>query len=394
MTLRIALVLGTSTGGIGAHVHDLAAGLVGRGHRVTVAAPEQTEEHFGFARVGASFRPVPISAALSPGRDLSAVRTLRAAVADAEVVHAHGVRAGALTGLALTRRETPSVVTLHNAMLASGFKSKLLTGLEKLAVLRADVVLGASADLVERARSLGARDPRLGPVPAPPLPAAARDRAQVRAELGLDEGSGPDGRILVLAVGRLAPQKDYATLLQAVGVWQRAWLETPEIGAGAGTGSGAGSDARPAPRLAIAGGGPLRAALQAEIDQLGLDAVLLGHRADVAELLAAADLLVVSSTWEARALAVQEALRAGLPVVATRVGGTPELAGDAAVLVPPGDAQAIADAVLRLARDPAERARLGALGRERASRWPDTEQCLDQLGELYSGLVAGTARRR
>jgi glycosyltransferase involved in cell wall biosynthesis len=378
--LRLALVLGTSTGGIGAHVHDLAAGLVTRGHQVTVAGPEQTEEHFGFSRVGAYFSPVPISASVSPGRDLSAVRTLRAALAGTEVVHAHGVRAGALTGLALTRRDTPSVVTLHNAMLASGIRSKLLTGLEKLAVLRADVVLGASEDLVERARTLGARDARLGPVPAPPLPPATRDRAQVRAELGLDDGSGPDARILVLALGRLAPQKDYATLLQAMHI-----LDQARQLAGSST---------PAPRLAIAGDGPLRAALQAEIDTQHLDAVLLGHRTDVADLLAAADILALSSTWEARALAVQEAMRAGAPVVATKVGGTPALTRDAAVLVPPGDAYALAGAINRLAEDPAERARLSARGRERASLWPDTEQCLYQLGELYSGLVAGTARRR
>jgi glycosyltransferase involved in cell wall biosynthesis len=284
--LRLALVLGTSTGGIGAHVHDLAAGLVTRGHQVTVAGPEQTEEHFGFSRVGAYFSPVPISASVSPGRDLSAVRTLRAALAGTEVVHAHGVRAGALTGLALTRRDTPSVVTLHNAMLASGIRSKLLTGLEKLAVLRADVVLGASEDLVERARTLGARDARLGPVPAPPLPPATRDRAQVRAELGLDDGSGPDARILVLALGRLAPQKDYATLLQAMHI-----LDQARQLAGSST---------PAPRLAIAGDGPLRAALQAEIDTQHLDAVLLGHRTDVADLLAAADILALSSTWPPR----------------------------------------------------------------------------------------------
>jgi len=377
--MRIALVLGTSTGGIGAHVHDLAAGLTERGHAVTVAGPGQTEEHFGFAKAGASFRPVPISAAVNPARDFNAFRALRAALSDADVVHAHGVRAGALTGLALTRRHIPSVVTLHNAMLASGTKARLLTGLEKLAVSRADVVLGASGDLVERARALGARDARHGPVPAPPLPPASRDRAQVRAELGIKDAPGDylnDHQILVLAIGRLAPQKDYATLLRAVRAWQDAWQTQP------GTPG-------PPPRLAIAGGGPLQRALQAEIDAQGLNVLLLGHRADVADLLAAADLLALSSSWEARALAVQEAMRAGVPVVATAVGGTPGLAGDAAVLVPPADPQALAHAVVRLARDPAERARLAALGRERARTWPDAAQCLDRLTEIYTGFYAG-----
>ena len=213
MTLTIALVLGTSIGGIGVHVRELAAGLVARGNRVVVAGPADTGERFGFADVGADFRPVAITGSVDPARGVAVVRALRSAIGDADVVHAHGVRAGALTGVALARRDTPSVVTLHNAMLASGVRSRLLAGLEKLAVLRADVVLGASADLVERARTLGARDARFGPVPAPPLTAPTRDRAHVRAELGVcgasEDGTntGSEGQILVLAVGRLAPQR-------------------------------------------------------------------------------------------------------------------------------------------------------------------------------------------
>ena len=380
MTLTIALVLGTSVGGIGAHVRELAAGLVARGNRVIVAGPAETAERFGFAEVGAQFRPVPITGSVDPARGVAVVRALRSAIADADVVHAHGVRAGALTGIALARRGTPSVVTLHNAMLASGVRSRLLTGLERLAVLRADVVLGASADLVERARALGARDARFGPVPAPPLPAPTSDRAHVRTELGASGISeNNEDRVLVLAVGRLAPQKDYPTLLQAARIWQQDWqlIDSP----------------LPAPRLVIAGNGPLREALQAEIDALGLDAALLGQRADVADLLAAADIFALSSTWEARPLAVQEAMRAGVPVVATAVGGTPELANDAALLVPPGDPNALAAAVTRLARDPAERARLAAAGQERARGWPDAEQCLTQLSEIYSALTAMPRKR-
>lgn len=382
MTVTIAQVLGTSVGGIGAHVRELAAGLVERGHRVIVAGPADTAERFGFAAVGAQFRPVQITGAVDPARGVAVVRALRSALDGAEVVHAHGVRAGAFTGIALARRETPSVVTLHNAMLASGVRSRLLAGLEKLAVLRADVVLGASADLVERARVLGARDARFGPVPAPPLSPPTRDRAQVRAELGLAanaSGGDDNDQILVLAVGRLAPQKDYPTLLQAARIWQEDWrlADSPV----------------PAPRLVIAGSGPLREALAAEIDALRLDAALIGQRTDVADLLAAADIFALSSTWEARPLAVQEAMRAGVPVVATAVGGTPELAHDAAVLVPPEDPQAVAAAVTRLARDSGERARLAAAGRDRARGWPDAEQCLAQLGELYSALTAIPRKR-
>jgi glycosyltransferase involved in cell wall biosynthesis len=373
MTLSTALVLGPSTGGIGAHVRDVAAGLVAHGYRVVVAGPTRTEEQFAFTQAGARFRPVEMSGSMDPRSNRAAVRALRSALAGVEVAHAHGVQAGALTGLALGRgRQTASVVTLHNAMLGTGFKALLRARLEGMAVRSADVVLGASGDLVDHARALGAREARLGPVPAPPLPAARRERAQVREEL-LGVRRAGDERILVLAIGRLAPQKDYGTLLQAARIWQRAWPRTGSAG--------------PAPRLAIAGDGPLRAALQAEIGAGGPDAALLGHRADIADLLGAADILALSSSWEARALAVQEAMRTGVPVVATAVGGIPGLVGDAGVLVPRADAAALADAVLRLAVDPRERDRLRALGRERADSWPDSEQVLLQLLALYNALA-------
>ena len=362
-TLRIALVLGTATGGVGVHVRDLAQEFVERGHEVVVAGPAQTEGLFGFTDRGAQFRPVQISAAPHPVKDATAVAALRRAVSDVDVVHAHGVRAGALTGLALLGRRTPSTVTLHNAILAAGLKARLLTGLEWLAVRRARVALGASEDLVERACSLGARDARLGPVPAPPSPPPVRTREEVRTELGVRE---QDGEVLVLAVGRLAPQKDYPTLLRAAGLWKDSAI-----------------------RLAIAGDGPLRASAQARIDADGLGADLLGHRADVADLLTAADMFVLTSTWEARPLVVQEAMRAGVPVVATAVGGIPGLVGDAAVLVPAGDAEAVACAVTRLAKDADERASLAAAGRARAETWPDLDQCATDLLELYADLVAG-----
>ena len=99
----------------------------------------------------------------------------------------------------------------------------------------------------------------------------------------------------------------------------------------------------PVPVLAIAGEGPLAAELAAVAGRTGVDLALLGQRDDVPALLAAADVIAVPSRWEARALVVQEAMRAGRPIVATRVGGIPALTGeDAAILVPPGDAGQLA----------------------------------------------------
>jgi glycosyltransferase involved in cell wall biosynthesis len=396
--MRIVLVLGSSTGGIGSHVRDLAEFLVRQGHQVVVAAPAETGEQFGF--VGADsgrstgpatsaatttattattattpaptsgisrsirFVPVAIHASPDPVRDLSAVRSLRRLIHDADVVHAHGVRAGSLTRLALLslRRPPRSVVTLHNAMLATGTRARVLGVLERLAVRHADVVLGASSDLVAHARDLGARRAELGPVPAPPLRPPTRSRTRVRAELGIDPS-----RPLLLAVGRLAPQKAYPVLLDAL----------------------ARLDVQSKPALVIAGDGPLHESLEDRIGQLGLDARLLGRRDDIADLLAAADVFVLCSVWEARALVVQEAMRAGLPVLATRVGGIPELVGEAAALVPPDDPGAFARALARILDDPDEQQRLRRASAAQAASWPTAEAALALVLAGYSADRAG-----
>jgi glycosyltransferase involved in cell wall biosynthesis len=359
--LRAVLVLATSTGGIGAHVRSLAAGLVGRGVAVTVCGPAATQEHFDFTGTGARFRAVEIGAAPRPA-DRAAARELRAACGSAHVVHAHGLRAGLVAGTALGRhrvRRTPLVLTLHNAVLTGGAKGTLTRVMEGRAVRAADVVLGASADLVDRARALGAGDARVGPVSAPPLPPAERDRETVRAEF--EAGDRP----LIVAVGRLAPQKAYPVLLDAV---QRF----------------AGPD--PTPLLLIAGDGPLRDELQARIDADKLPVRLLGHRTDVADLLGAADLVVLPSRWEARALVAQEALRTGVPLVATAVGGVPELVGDAAILVPYADADALSAAITDLLADPHRRAELAEAGPAQAATWPDERETIAQILSIYEEL--------
>jgi len=394
--LRVALVLATSTGGVGHHVRSLAEGLVQRGVQVCVIGPAATEELFAFTGTGAAFEPVDIAAGPRPAADAAAVRRLRrlfaalrtgeSLLAGAEitgpsrvgeipsrlVVHAHGLRAGLLAGLALGRRapgRTPLVVTWHNAVLGGGPKRALLAWMERAVARRADVTLGASSDLVDRARALGAVDARLGPVAAPPLAVPTRTRDEARAALGaeLGLGLGPgSGRPLVLAVGRLAPQKGYGVLLDAA----RGWTELA-----------------PPPLALVAGDGPLGPDLQSRIDAESLPVRLLGHRSDVPDLLQACDLVVLPSVWEARALVAQEALRAGRPLVATAVGGIPELVGDAAVLVGPGDADALRDAVARLAADPAERARLAALGLEQAASWPDEADTIAQALAVYQEWV-------
>ena len=371
---RVTAVLATSTGGVGTHVRSIVPALAAAGADVQVCGPRATDELFGFSGRGARFTPVEISAGLAPAADAGAVAALRRALPGTDVVHAHGLRAGLVSAAArrLAGSRARLVLTLHNALQDDGgLRRRVLERVEALTVRAADVVLAASADLADDARRLGARDVRLAPVSAPPLSPASRSRTAVREELGL-----LDDRALVVAVGRLHPQKGYDVLLDAVARWS-------------------GDDrVRPAPLVVVAGDGPLHDELAGRIRREALPVTLLGRRDDVADLLDAADVCVLPSRWEARSLTAQEALRAGTPLVATRVGGLPDLLGDAAELVPVGDAVSLAEAVVRVLSDSAHAQALAAAGLRRAATWPDDQATADQLVALYRELLEAPARPR
>jgi glycosyltransferase involved in cell wall biosynthesis len=365
---RIAEVLATSAGGVGSHVRTIVPAVRAAGATVRVCGAPATEELFGFTATGADFRPVGISTGLAPLADSRAVAQLRRAVKGFDLVHAHGLRAGLVAAVARRLsgdRSRPLVLTLHNALQeSSGARRRLLRAIEGATIRAADMVLAVSGDLADNARRAGARDVRVVPALAPPLPPAGRSRDEVRDELGLDAG-----RPLVVAVGRLHPQKGYDVLLDAVARWE------------------AGDRVRPAPLVAIAGDGPLEAELAERIRAERLPVLLLGRRSDVADLLAAADLCVLPSRWEGSPFTGQEALRAGTPLVATRAGGMPDLFGDAAALVPLGNAEALADAVVRVLTDPGHAAALAEAGPRRAATWPDEAAAGRRLAAIYRELL-------
>ncbi len=365
----VLLVLGSSGGGIGRHVRSLAEGLAGRGVAVTVAAPETTLGTFALTGVdGVRAAPVPIGERPHPLHDLATIRRLRALADQAAVLHAHGLRAGALAVLACTGRATPVVVTLHNALVASGPTAVIYRGLERIVARRAAQVLVVSADLGTRMRDLGATSVQRALVPAPPRAAASAriDRGAVQAGLGVAEGE-----VLLVTVARLAEQKGLPTLMEAV-----AQLTDLPI------------------RAVVAGDGPLQGELERDIAARALPVRLLGRRDDIAELLAAADIVVVPSRWEGQPLIVQEALAAGAAIVATDAGGTGEVAGDAAVLVPAQDAVALAAAVRSLAGDPERRAALGERARSRAVGLSTDADALEQVIAVYRGLKADSLEPR
>lgn len=183
----------------------------------------------------------------------------------------------------------------------------------------------------------------------------------------------PEGDPLVGMVGRLSPEKGYRYFLEA------AALVRPR---------------KPGARFVIVGGGPERGEIADKVRELGLDGVLLmtGFRADVGEIMGALDVLVLASTAEGLGLVILEAMAAGKPVVATRVGGIPEAVEDGVtgLLVPPGDPGAMAGAILALAADRARAAEMGRAGRKRVEEKFSGRAMAEETARIYREVLGRT----
>jgi glycosyltransferase involved in cell wall biosynthesis len=264
----------------------------------------------------------------------------------ADVVHAHGFEAGIV---ALPPRRRPVVLTVHIDPTTQGKtgRSRLFRALARVTAARADAVIAVSERTAESLRGATVVPPAVEP-----LAAARRSRTEVRAELGTT-----DDRIVVITVARLHPDKGLDLFIDGV--------------------SASGAEGW------ICGDGPLRSDLEARAT--GSSVRLLGYRDDIPDLLAAADMFALPSAGEAYGIAVAEAIAAGLPVVVSAAGAMPEIAGDAGVVVDPGDRTAFTDAVGRLVSDDRLRADLSARVRHRPP--PDNDDLVARVGRVYDRVT-------
>jgi len=225
----------------------------------------------------------------------------------------------------------------------------------------ADLVTGASSDLVDEALALGAVRAELAEVPSPRVPALLAQspadlqtrvttRQSLLSRLLLDGEQTRDAVApMVVTISRIAPQKNLEVLVEAASRLHQ-----------------------PCTWVVLGDGDPeLLARLRRQADALAAPVHFLGSRSGVGDWLRAAEVFVLPSQWEARALVVQEAMAAATPVVATDVGGLPDLVVGAGLLVPAGDPAAIAETVDRILADPGLRDELAARSRDRARGLPD-----------------------
>lgn len=288
-----------------------------------------------------------------------------------DVLHAHKFGSNVWGAVLGTATGVPVIVAHEHTWSYEGQPLRRLLDRELIA-RRADVLLAVSREDQRRmvqVEGIPAERTRYVPNGVVEREPVGTD---VRGELGI-----PADAPVVAAVGGLRAQKAFDVLVESIASLS---ADLPEV------------------RCLIAGSGPEEAALRAAIARLGLDARvhLLGRRSDVADILAAADVAVLSSDFEGSPLVVMEYMAAGKPVVATRVGGVPDLIEDGreGVLVERRDPRALAEALRSLLVDPERRLALGERGRERQRREFAISAMVTTIELLYEELFAVSKRAR
>ncbi len=338
----------------------LLEGLRRRGHAsLLVCPPGSRAEHEARARA-LDVRPLTMRNDLDLPALLALRRLLRSARAD--LVHLHTARATWLGGLAARSARVPALTTRRmDRPVRRGWRTRLLYG----RLVRG--VVAISPAVAGRLRAGGVPEAALRVIPSavdPQALAPTRSRESVRAAEGLGN------EILFLTVAALVPRKGLDVLLRALARLVEEGL---------------------APVLWICGSGPARSGLERLSEELGLAKRVrfLGRREDVPDLLAACDVFALPARREGLGVAALEAMAAGRPVVASRVGGLAEavVEGGTGLLVPPDDPAALAAALGRLLREPALRRELGRAGPGRIAEGFRADQMVAAYEELYSELL-------
>ncbi len=352
-------------GGLETVVHQLAIGQHRRGHTVQVQAfvGPGGEHPFELPLRAAG---VEVVMHRLPGR--AYVRTWRAAAEQArsfapDVVHSHGYRSDLLDAEAARRLGVPTVTTVHGSSFMGG-ASQFFERLQLWSLRRFRAVISVSSPLTRSLVEAGVPETRIEEIPnAWSGRTPALDRGGARGALGLPEEGPP----VIGFVGRLIPIKDAALLLEAL---QRV----PDL-----------------PWQAVlVGDGPEREALQQQIQGTPIQdrVVFAGGRDGAGDLFPAFDLYVLSSRSEGTPMVLFEAMSAQVPVVATAVGGVPDVMGPgSALLTPPRDPESMAAALRSSLEDPAAaRARAGAAW-DRLREVYSPEVWLDRHDRVYRGIV-------
>lgn len=353
---RVVELLGPSSGGIRRHVGALSARLERFGWIPATMGPARVMEG-----IGPQTAEVEVPSSLTSLGLVRAIRQLRAAIGDAEVIHAHGLKAAAVASLGC--RSMPLVITVHNTVIdeSAGKLAPVLRVIERTILRSADRVILISDEMVAQFRSTLDQTKVRVVYPASEPKQAQTDRDTVRARYGID-----DDAPLIACVARLHAQKNLPMLFAAL---ERVRATMPTV------------------RLLLVGSGPLEAELRTLADTMGLaDAIVFaGQQPWPADEMASADVVALSSVWEGSPVAAVEALRLGCPLVTTAVGSLPEYLVDGvnARVVPSGDVDAFAAALTDVLTDRETANELGQGGRVTADTIFDAAALTSAVAAVY-----------
>ncbi len=357
-------------GGMRRHVLDLIAGLVEAGVRVTVACPPELRREAELN--GVPCLPLELVDGVQLRKDVRAIRQLVQLMREQsfQLVHLHGAKAGLVGRLALSRLSIrpPVIYTVHNQVLPQGgMVKRVLDRVERLLAVETDRVITVSHRLA-RDVQMQHRVPAWRAVTihngVDPVPMMSREHA--RQILGCE---GAD-RLVIGAIGRMVEEKGIATLIEAF-----ALLLT------------GGCDAE----LVLIGDGPMLSHYQQQAGKIGLARVrFLGDVPQAGRLFSAVDVVVQPSYAEGLGIVPIEAMLAGCPVIASDVGGLPEVVvhGETGLLVRPRSAEELADAIRSLLQNADRRAQLGAAGRRRAELHFSKRAMIEATLREYREVIA------
>jgi glycosyltransferase involved in cell wall biosynthesis len=285
----------------------------------------------------------------------------------ARILHVHGYAASNFGRLAARRAGIPLILHEHFADPKMPPYQKIPDLFLRNLIDHAIAVSQSTKDFLIRERSVPEDrvDVIFNGAPLEEFAPRSRDEGYaVRAELGI-----PMDAPLISTIGRLNAQKGHTTLIAAAGL---VLARSPQA------------------RFLIVGDGDLMGGLQAQASSLGVSEAIIfaGHRKDIPEILAATDILCISSNYEGTPLVLFEAMAAGKAIVSTSVDGCREVLQDkrTGLLVPPQDPQKLADALARVVGDGALRGRLAAAAQQTAKRY-DVAECMNHMQRIYDEVL-------
>ncbi len=381
--VRVCRIIGRlNIGGPARHAILLTDGLRARGYETVLVAgregPQEGTLRDLAAEKGIATTLLPeLGRDVRPGRDLMALAKLVQLMKRLrpDIVHTHTAKAGALGRVAAKLAGAPILVHTFHGHILHGYFSRGTTRVflaieRRLGRLSTKILTVSEGQRLELLR-LGIGTPNTVEVMSLGLELdrflqLSRRRGEVRRQLGLALDTA-----LVGIIARLVPIKDHVTFLEAAADVHRR---------------------RPNVRFLIVGDGELRSTLEQRTRTQGLGACVhfLGWQRDLEPIYADLDLVVLSSRNEGTPMCLLEAMAAGLPLVATRVGGIPDLVADekTGLLVPPGDPAALSQAIEALLCDANRRFEMGQLAREAVyPKYSDTA-LIDRMDDLYCSLLA------